>query len=381
MNRDYIDDLILGYCDGTLSDEEKDCLNEWIESSADHDKYFSDLVRTHALLHAVGKWEAGDRKDTYLSLIGKKRHVRKMWYGIAAACVACLVLSSLFFMQPGDGKRGAGSSFAEATKVDAGEIKAYLQLERGDCFELSKGKSEYQEVKRSIEVRDSLPALLAWHKVVVPSGGEYSMVLDDGTKVWLNSASELKVPASFEEDARYVYLKGEAYFEVASDSSRPFLVNLADGVVRVVGTSFNVSSYEDDRRVEVALLEGKVAFRPVEKEEYSLLPGQIVTLDKDRREVSIREGDVKAIAGWHAGNFIFEDMPLRELAVKLERWYQVRFEFSDKTCGEMRFSGAVEKHRSLDYVLDIISRMAPVCFESVGEEQTIRVRVKERNTN
>ena len=99
-----------------------------------------------------------------------------------------------------------------------------------------------------------------YHTVIVPRGGEYNLTLADGTNVWLNSDSKLKFPLHFVGNQRAVYLEGEAFFEVTSDSLKPFVVKTAEANVKVLGTSFNVMNYTDEAKVEVALLKGKVKF-------------------------------------------------------------------------------------------------------------------------
>ena len=129
----------------------------------------------------------------------------------------------------------------------------------------------------------------------------------------------------------------------------------------MLGTAFNVMAYQEERQTEVALLQGKVSFNVADKT-YMLVPGEIVTLDRESGQAIVRKGDVEAIVDWKAGRFNFEDMPLEKLTQRLARWYGVSFVFEDDMVKELRFSGAVTKYRTLDYVLDMISKTTDVEF-------------------
>ena len=139
-----------------------------------------------------------------------------------------------------------------------------------------------------------------------------------------------------------------------------------------MGTSFNVMNYADEKRLEVALKKGKVEFTTVGTQQvYPLKPGDVVTLNKENNGVSISEKDITWIGTWRSGYFYFEDMPLEELVVKLERWYQVKFVFADEETKQLRFTGAVKKYHALDYVLKIIEKTKDIVFMDFGDEVRI----------
>ena len=134
-------------------------------------------------------------------------------------------------------------------------------------------------------------------------------------------------------------------------------------------------SYKDDGQVEVALLRGKVSF-DVSEETYLLKPGEIASWERGNQKTTVRKGDVEAIIDWKVGRFNFEDMPLKELTVKLARWYGVDFSFVDEPTKEFRFSGAVTKYRSLDYVLNMISKTTNVVFTEENGKIVVRMKNK-----
>ena len=275
------------------------------------------------------------------------------------------------------------TSFVVAHRLSTIEnADCILVMNAGEPIELKEGESrQVADVFGVKVIQDSTGGLrfedregaeeeIGKSSVIVPEKGEYFVILSDGTKVWINSDSELEFPNRFGEDIREVKLKGEAYFEVTSDSRKPFYVLAGETKVHVLGTAFNVSAYREDRQTEVALLRGKVSF-DVKDKVYVLVPGEIATLNRESGETIVRKGDVAAIVDWKAGRFNFEDMSLEELTVKLSRWYGVTFVFSDEAVKKLRFSGAMTKYRTLDYVLDMISKTTDVTFSLKENRVTV----------
>ena len=271
---------------------------------------------------------------------------------------------------------------ASVLQAESGSPKAILVMNTGETIELKKGETRrvanifgvgvIQDSTGGVrfEDRGEMEEEIGKSTIVVPEKGEYFVVLGDGTKVWINSGSELEFPNRFCGDIREVKLKGEAYFEVASNPQKLFYVLAGETKVRVLGTAFNVLAYQDDLQTEVALLRGKVSFDVADKA-YVLTPGEIATLDRESGKTIIRKGDVAAIVDWKAGRFNFEDMSLEELTVKLSRWYGVTFVFSDEAVKKLRFSGAMTKYRTLDYVLDMISKTTDVTFSLKENRVTV----------
>ena len=271
---------------------------------------------------------------------------------------------------------------ASVLQAESGSPKAILVMNTGETIELKKGETRrvanifgvgvIQDSTGGVrfEDRGEMEEEIGKSTIVVPEKGEYFVVLGDGTKVWINSGSELEFPNRFCGDIREVKLKGEAYFEVASNPQKLFYVLAGETKVRVLGTAFNVLAYQDDLQTEVALLRGKVSFDVADKA-YVLTPGEIATLDRESGKTIIRKGDVAAIVDWKAGRFNFEDMPLEKLTVKLSRWYGVTFVFSDEAVKKLRFSGAMTKYRTLDYVLDMISKTTDVTFSLKENRVTV----------
>lgn len=158
------------------------------------------------------------------------------------------------------------------------------------------------------------------------------MTLSDGTKVWINAESEIKYPVVFGPDKREVFITGEAFFEVVKDSLRPFIVHTPNAQTTVLGTSFNVMAYPDERHTEITLLKGAVVVEAAGRNQY-IKPGQQVQVDNVSKEMNCREVNAGRYASWKDGLFDFEGMKLEDLAVELSRWYDVDFFLSMQLAG------------------------------------------------
>ena len=375
------------YVRGDLSREDRIALMKWLEASPEHIGQFRKILRVEMRVAAVGKWRRLDRTQERVwkritpVFVNRKKRLYLWWMRIAAIII--VLIGVYFVWQIRQMPTEKFVPVAEVVKIESGSPKAILVMNAGEPIELKEGESrQVADVFGVKVIQDSTGGLrfedregaeeeeIGKSSVIVPEKGEYFVILSDGTTVWINSDSELEFPNRFGEDIREVKLKGEAYFEVTSDSRKPFYVLAGETKVHVLGTAFNVSAYREDRQTEVALLRGKVSF-DVKDKVYVLVPGEIATLNRERGETIIRKGDVAAIVDWKAGRFNFEDMSLEELTVKLSRWYGVTFVFSDEAVKKMRFSGAMTKYRTLDYVLDMISKTTDVTFSLKENRVTV----------
>lgn len=388
---EQIDEYIFLYYKKQLTPEQRQELGDWLSASPEHQAQFRKMMKVYRQMDALQRPEHLEQVQGRLwnRLQGRMRqHIRLRIFTRVATAAAVVVLGvGLFLWQNWDGRDlSIGQPVA---RYDAGSTKAILRLASGEEIPLSMEKNrEVAELEDATMWQDTLGHLqvknekteaeeqVTLHTLSVPEGGEYQMVLPDGTKVWLNSATELTFPSRFADGRREVTLKGEAYFEVASNPEKPFLVTTDRAMVKVLGTAFNVESYEDAGNIQVALLRGSVAFSAA-GDAVVLKPGEIADLDRRDGRTTVREGDVKAIIAWTQGRFNFDNMPLEELLPRLERWYGVKFVFDDATCRHFRYTGAVTKYRQLNYVLDMISSMSMVSFtEKEGKIHVHEVRVR-----
>lgn len=212
-----------------------------------------------------------------------------------------------------------------------------------------------------------------FNTITIPRSGEYKLTLSDGTRVWLNSASELRYPVKFTEDRRQVFLKGEAYFEVTGDAGHPFVVKTANVDVKILGTGFNVMAYPDDTKTEVTLVHGKVEVQ-TDKQQLTLQPEEQYVHQIATHLGEVRKVDVTQYIDWKQGVLNFEAMPLEDLTRRLGRWYDVDFYFTSRELKELKYSGAFKKYNELRYVLNIIEEITNVQF--VVNNRTVIVNRK-----
>jgi transmembrane sensor len=220
-------------------------------------------------------------------------------------------------------------------------------------IKLDNGKLSYQsDANRTEAARSGGGAAnkggLAYNTITTPRGGQYQIVLSDGTKVWLNAASSLKFPAVFGGDTRQVELSGEAYFEVAKDKNRPFKVLAGASLVEVLGTHFDIMAYGDEKVIRTTLLEGSVKMEKgkTETEGRLLQPGEQGALDINSGALSAREVNVRAAVAWKDGYYFFDRTSTEDVMRQIARWYDV----------EIIYQGAVPR----DEIVGRIPRTANV---------------------
>lgn len=197
--------------------------------------------------------------------------------------------------------------------------------------------------------------------IVVPRGGEYQLILPDGTKVWLNSDSKLEFPNTFVGDERRVKLAGEAYFEVAKNKAKPFRVEVDRVEVVVLGTSFNIHAY--DEAVKTTLVEGAVKLNVAGKA-YSLSPGFEANVDQGG--VKIVKSDVYEQIAWKDGRFVFREKRLEEVMSILSRWYDFEIFYQNAAVKDLHFTGNIPRHATINEVLKFLERTHLVHFSVVG---------------
>jgi transmembrane sensor len=215
-------------------------------------------------------------------------------------------------------------------------------------------------------LRLSAPAdqKIRYSEIIVPYGQMSQIKLSDGTKIWLNSGTTLRYPDRFAEKTRSVSIEGEAYFEVVKMKDKPFTVNTSDIKVEILGTSFNLSAYLEDATTSVTLVEGKVAVQNTNSETIATLnPGQMVTKNKNGTKLDIQNVQTSFYAAWTEGRIFFDDEPLDQIAVKLERWFNVEITFADEKLKSQRFTGTILKNKPVDQIMQALELLSPIKFK------------------
>ncbi|MCY1636546.1 FecR family protein [Marinifilum sp. D737] len=380
ISQEHIIELIQEYQQGRISEEGIQKLQKWLKedevNSEDFAKYLALFKESGALsnLDQIQKEDAWLNISKSLSKPEKKTKVRRLytWLPYAAAVVVLFAVSYFMIEQVRtDYDFGKDYNFAEISSI--GSKKAVLTLENGQKVNLEENDKELiteadgtliQKNADSELIYDNASSAkdrVLYNQIEIPRGGEYSLVLADGTKVWLNSESSLRYPVQFVGNKRKVELTGEAYFEVSHNPDMPFIIASHDTEIKVLGTSFNVSAYDDEEHISTTLVEGSVELSCLGNMEL-LKPGFQATVKKGDNRFKVERVNTVLYTSWKDGVFRYKDQSLEEICHQLSRWYNVEFFFTDHKYREYRFTGAAKKNKQLDFTLNLIEKMADVQF-------------------
>lgn len=312
--------------------------------------------------------------ESYRRKGGERRRIAGAWRWVAVILLPLLLGGTIWIVLGDKQERPVVSEAA----LEAGHPQAVLILARGERIDLTSGRTDSLPGQVGVNVlRDSARGVVyerreeqaenpEYNTLVVPRQGEFQVVLADGSKVYLNSESEIRYPTFFAGGERRVFLKGEAFFEVTSDTSRPFIVNVGEMDVRVLGTRFNVNAYVPERAIRTTLVSGKVRVSDREdKAAVVLEPGQQAVWKKNG--LTMREVDALAVSAWVDGKFYFEEgMTLEEITEQLQRWYDIDFFFASERVKHFVFAGMIKKEYAANEIFSIIEKAARVKFTVNG---------------
>jgi transmembrane sensor len=202
--------------------------------------------------------------------------------------------------------------------------------------------------------------------VAAPLGQMTNVVLPDGTKVVLNSGSSLTYSGNFSLGKRSVTLDGEAYFDVAKDAEHPFVVQTANLNFEVYGTSFNIDAYREDKEVNTTLIEGSLGIKDKQNKEIALLvPGENARFDIESARISLSKGNTKIFTSWKDGLITFRNEKLKDIAKKLERWYNVKVIIQNEKLGEQAYFGTILKSKPIDQILEVLKLSSSLKYKIV----------------
>lgn len=213
-------------------------------------------------------------------------------------------------------------------------------------------------------------AATEYNNISTPNGGQYQILLSDGSKVWLNDASSLKFPTVFTGEMRNVELSGEAYFEVSKNEKMPFTVNAKGTRVLVLGTHFNIMAYPDEKAVRTTLLEGAVKLVHADEEAF-LKPGEQGTMKEKGGGFKVREADIAAVMAWKNGYFLLDNASLPQLMRQISRWYDVDVVYASSNLKDHEFVGEVSRKYSLMKILKILE-LSGLTFKLEGRTLTVK---------
>lgn len=215
---------------------------------------------------------------------------------------------------------------------------------------------------------------LAYEEVYVPKGEEMQIIFQDGSKVYLDSDTRLKYPKKFALGKREVYLNGQGYFEVKSNKTWPFIVNLDGPSIKVLGTSFNVNAYSGDKDIIVRLDEGRIRMNTYSDYTYDLIPGEVLTYNKTDKICLIQKANQPFSKGdWRNNIFYFEDAPLKEVILILNREFDIDFEVMDSSAWDTRYTIEIHSNKLYD-ILTELQYISPLIFNYDQQQNKIFIK-------
>nr|WP_068887582.1 FecR family protein [Pedobacter panaciterrae] len=356
MQDEQIEELIKKYQNGTASEEEIALLESWYLQHNEQNR--QSLSADELLQDSADVWQR-------LHKPGKSTYVRPLVIGLTTAAAALLIFLAYPFLHSDLSEVSNNQKEIARLKSDTimpGTNKAILTLANGNEIELNDSKVQGLEVQGSVALVKTAGDELSYIKhtdyqvqtgksvsntITTPRGGQYRIVLSDGTKVFLNAGSSLLFPVSFDARERRVVLKGEAYFEVVHNDLLPFRIVTARQVIEDIGTAFNVKAYEDEPILKTTLVEGAVKVSTA-RHQAILNPGQQAEVDAGDPSYSIKvaKANINESVAWKNGLFEFDKADLKQVMSAASRWYDFKVIY-EHTISNLKISGRIS--RSIDF--------------------------------
>lgn len=377
---DRVYELIPGKLDDCLSPMEETELSDWLAEDVKHEKIYAEIKKIRDQVKLLHRDFTPDTENVLKRVKrGRGRSIGfRYWWKYAALFILPLGVALILWQGMKNESVEVHRQFSAVSRP--GGERAILKLYDGKTIMLdSTMKSSLIAHEANVRIEMDSNHLLRYssydsigitdanknNELIIPKGGEYQVVLADGTKVWLNSASRLIYPQSFMGKERRVVLSGEAFFDVAHDAERPFIVETSRMNVKVLGTRFNVNDYDDNEEVSTTLVNGSVEIFSGGQQAFRLVPGE-QAYGKEN-ELEKREVNVRLYTSWIDGKFLFNNTELEEIAKQISRWYDVEIFFSSENVKKVRFTGAIVKFKPLDDLVRMIESTSQVRFSVKGK--------------
>ncbi len=370
---------LLEYFNGGLAPSEEHAVKEWSSASEENRKLFAEVQAEYLRM----RWgvQASQVKVDYGVIRGRiapKRRIspKKIIAAITVPAAAAVAAALLLLHGPSDPVR----DFAAVAHTDNSVI---LELSDGSRYVVDTAGTvlvEKDGTQLSIEGGEiaylndnTAPKEVVYNKVTVPRGAPACRIrLGDGSVAWLNSDSRLEYPLAFTGGERKVRLTGEAFFDVAKDAAKPFIVESDLQSVNVLGTQFNVSAYPAEN-VVTTLVTGKVRVQPShDKAAVTLAPGEQMRLDPRSESISVSQVNAEEFISWKEGTISVEDLPFGKILTKVSRKFDVEFDLADAGMDDMVLKGSIPAGESFETVLSILEKAADVRFK-MGKDGKIKV--------
>jgi hypothetical protein len=377
-----IPELIVKSISSSCTIKEMTKLKDWL-SNKNNQKIYDTIIKEikkgehygkHRSIHIEPVWKKIDTKTSIAKVISLKGFLK-----YAAIIAFPVLLATFLIFQLYNPLTNEIKEFSEMHLP--GSSKAKLITESGEIFEL-----ENQEIKwipdKIIEIKNTGKSLIyskenqeigklqlkeEYHTMYIPTGGEYYLELSDDTKIWLNSETKIKYPKHLVNKKRVIELEGEAYFEVASNPNKPFIVKTKKGIINVLGTKFNVRAYDDEEINVTTLVEGSVNLNhPYDESlKVNLKAGDQAKIISVNHKIRVNKVNTADFIAWKDHRFVFRREPLESIFNKLSRWYGADFDFYNEEVKRIRITANIKRFSKLSTILKFIENVAelPITFD------------------
>lgn len=416
-----IADLIIKHLQETITAEESITLERWLGASEENRSKFNRIANGETLREDLLLFIESDQRikeQVYAKLPEIQDALtvtpKRSWMRWASVAAAILVIggASIWMLRSNETPttKGTEQQVPMATAIPAGGNKATLTLADGTVIDLDKagngtiateGKTKVNkkedgqlEYKSTTSTKQSTTT---YNLLSTPRGGQYQLILPDGSKVWLNAASSIKYPTEFSGSERRVEVTGETYFEIARNTAKPFKVTVLPpsggagrgGEIEVVGTHFNINAYGDEQPIVTTLLEGKIKISPIDVVSkpsvspdinnpkpktinYKLLnPGEEAQIS-DKADIKVRKNvDTESAVAWMKGFFDFHNANIKTVMSQVSRWYNIDVQYKGNIPVQS-FEGNIDRNIPLNELLALLQQMGPTKF--IIEGRTIKVQ-------
>lgn len=377
--RSHINNLLTCFFSGNSNSSEKDEILSWMQQSRENEDYCVQYYKRWAKDKVKGNHFNTD--EGWKSFIGilklkDKQHrlvIRRRWYyGVAAGIT--VIFCAFYFLKMGVGKVDI-VKFAQNTSsyinMESSDVKLVLSEDSALTLGSNSPKIQYGTNKITVDDKTiSNNASAPYNQLVVPWGRRSTLLLSDGTKIWLNAGTRLVYPESFTGDTREIYVEGEIYLEVAHNANRPFIVKTQDMDIRVLGTTFAITAYRNEPLNRVVLVNGSV--RVTQHDQFAILHPNYMYESVKGKSV-VQAVDVDKYISWVNGLYIFDSDRLENILDNLKKYYGINIIY-DRAVAILKCSGKLDLNNNPSLVLKSISETAPIIVRYKGGRYYINLK-------
>jgi len=351
---------LLSYHRNELCEIERKRVEEILETNPELKKISDELTNKEEITSQLLLISSFDAEKALSKVMPQSRKIRFPYFQRVAAAAAVAVLISvsayMYINRP-------EKQYFYTSSIQPDSTTVTLKLADGSVISLDTLK-EYGEKDNPallnsegvLNVTGKLASLsgnspVVMNKINVPFKTSYKIVLQDGTKVWLNAGTKLEFPSEFQGDIRKVILLGEAFFEVSKDPGKKFIIETNGLNVEVLGTSFNVKSYPDEGLIYTTLVTGSVSLNDNQGNSYKIYPGQQATYNKADKQLDIINVETAQYTAWKDGLFYFDSKPLDDILKRVGRWYGLDIEYKQARLKKIQYSGKMQMYDKVEDIL------------------------------